>query len=150
MLDILIINHPKHCQVRWYFESSVDDEPTDFLKAKALAQDLGIYEGEEREDIITEFWEFENAMREDGLIPQEDELTRAVADLVEYEAGHVAAKAALKAATELEITARTEVHTAAQIVGPLLNGKAKVYEGKVYTARQLPGGVWTVEYREQA
>lgn len=135
MLDILIINHPKHCQVRWYFESSVDDEPTDFLKAKALAQDLGIYEGEEREDIITEFWEFENAMREDGLIPQEDELTTVLKDFIEYQAGYDAATKAYNAANDLLKTASLEVSKAVVKLGPLLKGKTKIVDGVAYSVR---------------
>lgn len=135
MLDILIINHPKHGQVSWYFESSVDDEPTDFLKAKALAQDLGIYEGEEREDIITEFWEFENAMREDGLIKQEDELTEDLRRLIALRARHdLLMEEANKNASERS-TLSKEINSINVKHYEALRNKAKVVDGVIFNSQ---------------
>lgn len=60
MINILIVRGKDQRPMRWYFEHSVDDYPEDFEQAKKLAMQKGLYIGEERDDILTEFFEFEN------------------------------------------------------------------------------------------
>ena len=152
MLQVLTINHPKHGSMNWYFECSVDDADnpdTEFAKAKALAQDLGIYVEEDREELITEFFEFENAMREDGLIPQEDELTELLHGYVACHDALVAAAANTEAARKHYQAASDAFIKANNDVKHRMKGLVKTVNGRTFVGT-VKGGDYVIEEVNQA
>lgn len=133
MIDILIVKDNKGEPIEWLFERGVEDPAIDFDKAKAEAERRGIYIGERRDDIITDFNEFEDWLT--VSYPETDALTLEVrayaAALDDYNAVNKQYEEIYKERKKQEEL----LDRMRKLLIPKLTDKVKTVDGRMFTAR---------------
>ena len=134
MIDILIVKDGNGEPIEWLFERKIDEEATQFLRAKELAAKAGVYIGERMDDFITDADEFETWLRLNDLLPEEeDDLTKIVRRSLELEAMYQEAGNKRREYQHQETTLWPAVARFREKGTRPLTGKIKVVDGKAYT-----------------